>query len=60
MKSHLVVFSDRLFSCTYSRETEVERADTGCVMHTRELEWGRPLACLVLNSIVKLYVGRKP
>jgi len=42
-----------------SRETEVEHVDTGCVMHTRELEWGCPLAYLVLNSIVKLYVGRK-
>ena len=40
-----------------SSETEVERADTGCDMHT-ELEWGRPLAYLVLNSIVYLYVGK--
>ena len=34
-----------------SRATEVERADMGCDMHTGELEWGRPLAYLVLNSL---------
>ena len=40
-----------------SREMEVERMDTGCDMHMGELEWGRPLAYLVLNSVASLYVG---